>query len=174
MNLNALDLTSCRRSGKTAYVGYPPLYNQDLTQTFVEVSVIEYDNSDECSTWKIANYNYYRATLIEEPNRLMALSVVDLPLLERLIQAFKISISDSPIVGYGTTNPFSRLQRAVASFAQRYCNTNCSLPLVRNPRILSTSLACAESALERAPPKINTHAALVYNVETSSRHERND
>jgi hypothetical protein len=108
------------------YIGYPALSDITLPSAFVDLPIVEYENS-ESNTRLIIHLSYYGSSYTWEENPSYGIAWDSLPTVDRLLQAFESSIESR----FRSTGPFCHIQDALRLFCNAYCNSLAGVPLVR-------------------------------------------
>ncbi len=114
------------------YLGFPPLREQDNEEAYIEVPIVDLENSNEPYEATIIIYNYFMSQITRERCHRSALVWDSVPPVDRLIRSYRVSVNAN---NYNLANalgsPFWRLQKAVRAFAIEYCSIDLGVPLVR-------------------------------------------
>lgn len=122
--------TCSETSSRDIYIGYAPLYSEDVSQTFIRVPVLEFQNTGDITmSYLTATYHGCGYIAYQGPPLLIASD--RLPNTEWLMKAYKKS-RFSQIRGVGAgQGPFVQLDNAITRFANRYCASKKPLPKVK-------------------------------------------
>jgi hypothetical protein len=111
---------------RNIFIGYTPLNHAALSEAFIKVPIVDYNDPNHFSRFSLVLFDYYSDSRTSYENHSHCIAWDSLPSTDRLIQAHESSINSS----FLGTGPFLGVQGAFRRFGKCYCNCVTVVPLV--------------------------------------------